>query len=1633
MERKKFYDVFPDIVLEDDYSDIFNHVDVVKIIKREKNSELIVFIEADRLIDKMSIYRAEEVLREHLFGSKSRIKVRFSERYLLSNQYNLKNLIDIYYDSFLLEIGKQSSFDQQQLRKKDYEVSDNNVVFNITDSFVMRGRVDNLKEYFERTLLERFGMNVNVSFAFIGELHADGKKGTDGKFAGQKSDKKQEDEGGFIVEPEMTDYAFIVGGDTDLPFGNGYNAYGSAYGYGGGSEAADDAAEVSDKENEAAAQDSDEERDSYYDRMMDEELLMNEYQNGEFAEDSFIHHEWSASGDQSNGSGAGGASGNGAGSAGQTAGNGSAAQQDAPKTNGSDDDKKDKKKPGTGKEYAGSRRGGNTRRSNDPDCFYGRNCEGDITEIKNLEDNMGEVCIRGQVLGMEERELRTGKILITANITDFTDTIGFKLFIQPDDLDVIREELKQGNFYKLKGVPAYDPYAREVNITSVSGVKKSADWRESRSDDEEEKRIELNMHTIMSEMDSVVDIKKMIKRAKAWGHKAVAITDNGVVQGFPIANHEVSPDEDFKIIYGVTAYLANDMKTLVLNGHDEDFEKDDTEFVVFDIETTGLSVKHCKIIEIGAVRIDKNGKELGRFSEFVNPEVPIPYNIEKLTSITDSMVAGAPTIEVILPRFLEFSRGAVLVAHNAEFDTGFIREFSIRQGFDYDFTALDTMTLAQVFIPDIGRYNLDRLCKYFNVVNKHHHRACDDADVTGKIFVKLMELIKSKGIYTVKALNDYGSVSDEKIRKGRVYDATILVKNDPGRVNLYRLISDSHIKYFNTKPRMPMSLVNQFRDGLIVGSGTSGSELYEYLLNGASDEDIEKLVNFFDYLEVQPPSNDEYMIKNDRSRITSREDLEDIIRKIVELGAKYDKPVVATGNVHFLDPDDAIYREIVLEGSMNKGSMKKALKEAAANGEDVDLELPPLYFRTTREMLDEFSFLGYDKAKEIVITNPNKINDMIEKISPVRPDKAPPVIENSDKTLREICYNKAHEIYGPNLPEIVETRLEKELNSIIGNGYSVMYIIAQKLVWKSNDDGYLVGSRGSVGSSFAATMAGITEVNPLSPHYICPNCYYTDFDSELVKSYSGMSGCDMPDCDCPKCGTKMRKEGHDIPFETFLGFKGDKEPDIDLNFSGDYQPKAHAYIEEMFGKGKAFRAGTIGTLADKTAYGYVLSYCETRGITKRRAEMERLAAGCTGVKRTTGQHPGGIIVLPAHEEIYSFTPIQRPANDMTTDITTTHFEYHSIDHNLLKFDILGHDDPTMIRRLEDLTGTDATKVPLDDKKVMALFHGTEVLGIKPEDIGGTPLGCLGIPEFGTDFAMQMVIDAKPESFSDLVRISGLSHGTDVWLGNAQTLIEEGKCKLSSAICCRDDIMVYLIHMGLDSGTAFSIMENVRKGKVAGGKCKDWEKWKKDMAAHGIPDWYIWSCEKIKYMFPKAHAAAYVMMAWRIAYYKIYMPLAYYAAFFSIRADAFNYEVMCQGRDILDKKLAELRKIDKKDQTAKDADSIKDMRIVQEMYARGFEFMPIDIYKADAKKFQIIDGKIMPSLSSIDGMGDKAAIQLMEAAKDGVFLSQAELRDRAKVPRTVVETMARLGILGDMPVEGQLSFSFLFDNKDDDQS
>ena len=919
---------------------------------------------------------------------------------------------------------------------------------------------------------------------------------------------------------------------------------------------------------------------------------------------------------------------------------------------------------------------------------------------------------------------------------------------------------------------------------------------------------------------------------------------------------------------------------------------------------------------------------------------------------------------------------------------------------------MDTVALARVLLPNLNRFKLDTVAKALGVSLENHHRAVDDAGCTAEIFVKFIEMLRERGMSTLDEVNAMGTSSVQNVQKMPTYHAIILATCDQGRTNLYKLISLAHIKYYHRRPRIPKSEFIRYRDGLLIGSACEAGELYRAILNGRPEEEISRLVNFYDYLEIQPLGNNAFLVRDEDSPVASNDDLIEINKKIVRLGEQFHKPVVATCDVHFLDPEDEIYRRIIMAGQGFKDADEQA----------------PLFLRTTEEMLKEFAYLGSEKAEEVVITNTNRIADMCEKISPVRPDKCPPVIENSDQMLRDICYNKAHKMYGDPLPEIVQERLDRELNSIISHGYAVMYIIAQKLVWKSNEDGYLVGSRGSVGSSFVATMSGITEVNPLHAHYLCKHCQYSDFDSDLVKSFSGRSGCDMPDKLCPRCGKPLSKEGFDIPFETFLGFKGNKEPDIDLNFSGEYQSKAHKYTEVIFGEGQTFKAGTIGTLADKTAFGYVKNYYEERGVHKRNCEIDRIVLGCVGVRRTTGQHPGGIVVLPMGEQIYTFTPIQHPANDMTVDITTTHFDYHSIDHNLLKLDILGHDDPTMIRMLQDLTGVDPTQIPLDDKAVMSLFQDTSALGITPDDLVNCQLGALGIPEFGTDFAMGMLIDTQPKEFSDLVRIAGLSHGTDVWLGNAQTLIQEKKATISTAICTRDDIMIYLIGMGLDSEESFKIMENVRKGIVAKGKCDKWPEWKQDMIDHNEPDWYIWSCEKIKYMFPKAHAAAYVMMAWRIAYCKVFYPLAYYAAYFSIRATAFSYELMCQGKEKLEGYMHEYEK--RKDELSKkEQDTYKDMRLVQEMYARGFEFLPLDIYKSEPHHFQIVDGKLLPALNTIDGLGDNAAVAIAEAAKDGIFLSKDDFRERTKVSKTTIELMSDLGLFGDMPESNQLS---LFD-------
>ena len=1238
------------------------------------------------------------------------------------------------------------------------------------------------------------------------------------------------------------------------------------------------------------------------------------------------------------------------------------------------------------------------KKSDNPDVIYGRDFEEDAIPIETIVGEMGEVVIRGQIMTLDTREIRGEKTIIIMSVTDFTDSIVLKIFTKNENLPELMGDLKKGAFLKIKGVTTIDKFDSELTIGSIVGIKKIPDFTTIRMDNSPLKRVELHCHTKMSDMDGVTDVGDLVKRAYKWGHKALAITDHGNVQAFPIANHALPDDPDFKIIYGVEAYLVDDLKDIVENSKNQSLQ--DT-YVVFDIETTGFSPLVNKIIEIGAVKVEK-GNITERFSTFVNPEVPIPFHIENLTGIKDDMVITAPVIAEVMPEFLAFCDGAVMVAHNADFDMSFIKYNCDRLSIPYDFTIADTVAMARMLLPNLNRFKLDTVARALNISLENHHRAVDDAACTAEIFEKFVKMLADRGINTLDELNAEGHVSKETVMKMPTHHAIILATNDLGRVNLYKLISLSHLDYFHQRARIPKSEYLKHKEGLLIGSACEAGELYQAILQGRPQEEIIRLVKFYDYLEIQPLGNNSFMIKDEKAPISTMDELKDINRRIVKLGEEFHKPVVATCDVHFMDPEDEVYRRIILAG--------KGFKDAD--------EQAPLYLRTTEEMLEEFSYLGSEKAKEVVIDNTNKIADMCERISPVRPDKCPPVIENSDQMLRDICYNKAHEMYGEDLPEIVSERLERELKSIIGNGYAVMYIIAQKLVWKSNEDGYLVGSRGSVGSSFAATMSGITEVNPLAPHYYCAHCHYSDFDSPEVKKYGGQSGCDMPDKRCPNCGKPLVKAGFDIPFETFLGFKGDKEPDIDLNFSGVYQPVIHKYTETFFGKGKVFKAGTIGTVAEKTAFGYVKKYCEERNLVMRNAEMKRLAKGCEGVKRTSGQHPGGIIVVPFENDIHEFCPVQHPADDPNSDIITTHFDYHKIDQNLLKLDELGHDDPTVIRMLEDITGLHARDIPIGDPETMSLFTSNKALKLLPGKDIGTNLGTYGIPEFGTKFVRQMLEDTKPTTFSELVRISGLSHGTDVWLGNAQELIREGKCDLSHSICARDDIMIYLISCGVEEEHSFKIMEMVRKGK---GLTPEYEQ---EMRDNNVPDWYIESCKKIKYMFPKAHAAAYVMSAFRIAYFKVHYPEAFYIAYYTVRADDFDASVMARGEERVRE---EMRSINakKKDGTVtpKEENLIPILEICIEMYARGINFVPVDLYESHATDFRQVEGGILPPLSALPGLSENDAISITEERKNGEFRNVEDLRLRTGIGKNPLNILEENGCFDDLPDTDQVS---LFD-------
>ena len=1211
-----------------------------------------------------------------------------------------------------------------------------------------------------------------------------------------------------------------------------------------------------------------------------------------------------------------------------------------------------------------------------------------IIKVKEVTAESGKVAISGRVTRIEERELRNGKTLYCFDIYDGSSTITCKSFIEPEKLEDVRPRLQENSYVELEGNAQFDPYAREITI--IANVVISLPKKEvlTRMDNAEIKRVELHMHTQMSQMDGITPVEDLINRARKWGMKSIAITDHGVAQSFPHANDTVKKgNNDIKVLYGVEAYLCPDGQTSVYGEGNIDI---DTEYCVLDIETTGIPYRSEMITELGAIKI-KNGEIVDEFECFVNPEKPIPYEVVQVTHITDDMVKSAKTIKDVLPEFIKFCGDNVLVAHNANFDIGFLRYQANKLGLKFDNTYIDTLSLAKDLFPEFTKYKLGIIAANLRIKVDVAHRALDDVKTLVKVFEVMLEKLKEQG---VTKLNDIDAISSKNmnIKKLPTYHAIIIATNPIGLKNLYKLISFSHLDYFYKRPRIPKSIYKKYSEGLIIGSACDQGELYQAILNGYSEDKIEEIARFYDYLEIQPLGNDEYLVRE--GTLKSQDDLIAINRKIVELGEKLDKLVCATCDVHFMDPEDEIYRRIL---------------QAGQGFDDADHQAP-LYLRTTEEMLNEFAYLGKEKAYEVVVTNTNKVADMCEPISPISPDKCTPYIEGCEKTIEDIAMNKAHELYGNPLPEIVETRLRKELDSIIKNGFSVMYIIAQKLVWKSNEDGYIVGSRGSVGSSLVAYMTGITEVNGLKAHYRCPKCKYSDFSD-----YGFKNGIDLPDAWCPKCGKKLVKDGIDIPFETFLGFNGDKEPDIDLNFSGEYQTKAHKYAEVILGKGTTFKAGTIGTIAEKTAYGYVKKYFEEKNQVISSAEINRLSKGCTGIKRTTGQHPGGVVVVPTGHEIYEFCPVQHPADDPDSDIITTHFDYHSIDKNILKFDMLGHDDPTVIRMLYDLTGIDPTKVPLDDKTTMSIFSSTEAIGVRKEDIN-SEVATFGVPEFGTKFVRGMLVDTKPSTFEELLRISGLSHGTDVWLNNAQELINNGTITLSEAICTRDDIMIYLMSMGLPAQNSFKIMESVRKGK---GLTEDQEILMRD---NNVPEWYIESCKKIKYMFPKAHAAAYVINAFRIAWFKVHIPKAYYATMYSIRADEFDSEFMIFGEKKVKDKMEEIDKLGNS-ATQKDKGMYSVLEYVLEMYKRGISFLPIDIYKSDATKFKMEPEGIRPSLCSISGLGQVAAESIVEARKDGEFISKEDLMKRSKAGKSIIDLLDKFGCLDGMSTSNQLS---LFD-------
>ncbi|MBL0388951.1 PolC-type DNA polymerase III [Tumebacillus sp. ITR2] len=1217
------------------------------------------------------------------------------------------------------------------------------------------------------------------------------------------------------------------------------------------------------------------------------------------------------------------------------------------------------------------------------------------TSLKEIQDEMRRVTVEGRIFSVDTRELASGRTLFTFNITDNSDSISCKTFSKGDKQLEVLKLLKDGMHLKVRGTVQFDTFAKELVLMIQDMVEVP---KPSRKDTAEVKRVELHLHTPMSSLDGVAPVKDLIGQAAKWGHTAIAITDHGVVQSFPEA-YSLAKKNNMKALLGLEAYVVDDGVPIVLQLNGRDFPIDEnTEWVVFDTETTGLNAAENTIIEIAAVKM--KGREIvGEWTELIDPGVPISAKITELTHITNDMVRGKRKINEVLPEFRDYVGDAILVAHNAEFDLGFIRACAMRIGMEpWDNIFLDTLPLARKIYPKEKNYRLGTLAKKFEVSLLNAHRALDDTVALAKIYQYMLKDMVEKGFKSLAQLNEQDGEVDYS--RQRPFHATILVKNKTGLKNLYKIVSESHLKHFFRVPRVPRSLIAKYREGLVVGTACQQGELFDGILRGKTKEELMEIAEFYDYLEIQPLLHYKPLLRNES--ISTLDSVQGYHRTIIEVGKALDKPVVATGDVHFLNPEDAIYRQVFLQ---------------ATNDRDA-ADQPPLYFMSTNEMLEAFSYLGPELAREVVVTNTNKVADMIEDVSPIPDQLYTPKIEGTDEEIREMCYEKAHELYGNPLPKIVHDRLEKELKSIITHGFAVIYLISAKIVKKSLSDGYLVGSRGSVGSSIVATFTEITEVNPLQPHYRCPNpdCKH----SEWIEDGSVGSGFDLPDKDCTKCGTTFEKDGHDIPFETFLGFKGDKVPDIDLNFSGEYQSQAHAYTKVLFGDEYVYRAGTIATVAEKTAFGYVKKFAEEKGWTLRNAEMARLVNGCTGIKRTTGQHPGGILVVPDYMDVYDFCPIQFPADDKNAEWRTSHFDFHSIHDNLLKLDILGHDDPTVIRMLQDLTGLDPKKIPTSDPKVMSLFSGTDALTIDPDNpvtpkMIRSKTGTYGIPEFGTKFVRQMLEDTKPATFSELLQISGLSHGTDVWLNNAQKLIQDKICKLKDVIGCRDDIMVYLIYAGLEPSFAFKIMESVRKGK---GLTPEMEE---EMKKNNVPDWYIWSCKQIKYMFPKAHATAYVLMAVRIAYFKVHYPLEFYATYFSVRADDFDLEIMGRGYDAI---YAKIEEIEAKGFNAapkeKALHTVLEMAL--EMTSRGYKFLPLDLYKSGATRFQVIkeENGLLPPFGALAGCGESAAKAIEEAAKQGEFLSVQDLQERSRISKTVIELLEAHKCLVGLPETNQLS-------------